>query len=139
MAEKSSQLVLRNYTEVKRIEKRLHSIGDWVLPFAIPYRGLVLFVVIGVPTWLVLNLVDVPLTLDQLYLWIGIPGIGASLAYTLRIQGKSLPAVLDAQVRHSLWWLRHRNNSRPHEYMFLAVIWRADHPAYRAVTNSPAA
>lgn len=130
MADQGPQFVLRNYTELKRVERRLHSIGDWVLPFAIPYRGLLAFVLIAIPTWVLLSLLGVQLQLEQLWIWLSPPGLGAAAVYALRIQGKSLPAVLDAHVQHAVWWLAHRNDSRSHEYVLMCLRWVPDHPAY---------
>lgn len=125
-------LVLRNFTEVKRIDKRLHSIGDWVLPFAIPYRGLGLFMVLAIPTWLILSVVGVGLEPGTLWIWLVPPFLGAALAYTLRIQGKSLSAAMEAQVSFAVWWLAHRNDAATREYEVLCVRWVPDHPAYAA-------
>ena len=127
----SAQILLRNFTETKRIDRRLYAIGDWVLPAAIPYRGLGIFLGLAVPLWLIYSAIGLEVEMDNLWIWVSPPIIGATLGYAVRIQGKSMTAVIAANVSFALWWLRHRHDSRSRTVRLLCVVWRPDHRAYR--------
>lgn len=129
---------IRNFTTVSRIDRRLYSIGDTVLPFAVPFRGLAYFFLIGVPTWIVLGIAGVELSADTLVYHLSPPVIGAAFLFTLRWQGKSLGAVVTAHLSYAWWWLRNVPGHRPRTVQLAVVLWRPEHPAYAAAAASAA-
>lgn len=131
-----NDLVLRNYTEVKRIERRLHSIGDWVLPTAVPYRALGLFVLFAIPSWLLLSAFGVPFEPATLWVWACLPGLLAAAAYTVRIQDKSLPALVETHVRFALRRMAHRNDTATKRVQLLCIRWTPTHPAYQRLLDN---
>lgn len=136
MSEQHAQFVLRNYTETARVERRLYSIGDWILPFAVPVRALVLFLIMGIPLWLTLQVFGVSLGGYGFWIYSGPPGLGAYLLYALRVQGKSMGAVADAHARFVWWWLLHHNDTTTKRFRLLCVAWRPTHPAYSTTVGA---
>lgn len=131
MEKAAAQILLRNFTETKRIDRRLYAIGDWVLPAAIPYRGLGIFIILAVPLWLIYSASGLQVEMDNLWIWLSPPILGAAMGYAVRIQGKSMTAVITANVSFGWWWLRHRNDSRTRTIRLLCVLWRPEHRAYK--------
>jgi hypothetical protein len=127
---------IRNYTVVSRIDRRLYAVGDWVLPWAIPLRGLGFFVALSIPTWLILNSLGVPFAADTLWIWVCPPAVGAAACHAVRIQNKSLAAVITAHVSYGWWWLRNLTARRSRPVQLHAVIWRPDHPAYHRIDTA---
>lgn len=138
-AAQQQDLLLRNFTETKRIERRLYAIGDWVLPTAVPVRGLVLFLLFAVPLWFIYSRFGLNLSMENLVWWLAPPFFAAALGYAVRIQGKSMTDVLTAQVSFAWWWLRHRGDSRTRTYQLLCVLWRTEHPGYQREAQRAAA
>lgn len=129
-------LQARNYTGVSRIDRRLYALGDWVLPVALPFRGIGFFALFAPPIWIALSIAGVELTADTLAFWIGPPAVLAAFAYKLRPQGKSFLDVITAHLSFAWWWVRNASRRRARGVQLQAVLWRPTHSAYRGFTRT---
>lgn len=131
----SHTLRMDNYNWMRSVDKRLHIVGDWVLPFAVPYRVIGLFVVVAVPQWTIMGLFGVPVSLETFWWYVLPPAVVAGFANALKVQGKPLVGWLLVNLR---FWARRpvsRSIINTRRVIVSTDIWSPDHPAYEWQRN----
>ena len=82
---------IRTFTTFWNMEKKLYAIYDLQLPFPIPIRSVIVFGVVGLPYWLILNLAGLSFGLNaSVIFWILPPILLAFIADKPIFQGKNL-------------------------------------------------
>lgn len=125
-----------NYNWMRSVDKRLHIVGDWVLPFAIPYRVIGLFVIVAVPQWTIMGFLGVSLSFATFWWYALPPAIVAAFANALKVQGKPLIGWILVNVG---FWVRRplaRGRTQTRSIRLSMDYWRPRHPAYDWQTNS---
>lgn len=95
---------IRTFTSFWNQEKKLYSINDIALPFAIPLRTLGVLLLTGVPWWFILGAVlHVPLTNGVwLIFYVGPPALLGWLGSRPVLEGKTL---FQFAKSHALYWM----------------------------------
>lgn len=82
---------IRTFTTFWSMEKKLYSIYDLQLPFPIPIRSVIVFGAVGLPYWVILNLLGLQFGLSPLIiLWLAPPLLIAFIADKPIFQGKNI-------------------------------------------------
>jgi hypothetical protein len=92
---------IRTFTNFWNFEKKVYSIYDIQLPVAISLRQLGVFLLVGGPYWLLLNIFGVPFEINFLFLilWLGPPLAASVLGNRPIFEGKTLIQYLSSRVK----------------------------------------
>lgn len=95
---------IRTFTSFWNQEKKLYSINDIALPFAIPLRTLGVLLLSGVPYWVLLGaILHVPIDNGlMLIIYVGPPALLGWLGSRPVLEGKTLMQFLRS---HALYWI----------------------------------
>lgn len=135
--ERPSTTVL-NYTETRRIDRRLYQIGDVRIPFAPTFRAvgfclayflieIVIFKIVGF---------EFSMSADRVWFWVLPPPILALFTANIRLQGKSFLAFFGAQARYVQYRLRYWGTAKTQRVRVVVLLWSPQHPAYEDLNSS---
>lgn len=126
---------VRNYTETRRIDRRLYQIGDIRLPFAPTFRAIGFTLVYFIIELVVYKIIGFEFSTDAavFWLWVVPPPMLALFTANIRFQGKSFNDFVIAQLRFVVYRVRHWGTAKTKKIRVVAVLWTPTHPAYRAV------
>lgn len=91
---------VRNYTPFWHLERKIYSFYDVQLPMPISLVVIGVFVGSGVPWWLLLWILHVPITTPWYLIWLVPPGVLAWLGNKPIFEGKNLIQYLRSRVIH---------------------------------------
>lgn len=90
---------IKTFTSFWNIEKKVYSIYDIQLPFAVSIRSIGVFAATGIPYWLILSMFGVPFGLSLLVVWIAPPLVFAIIGNRPMFEGKNIVDYLNSRVK----------------------------------------
>ena len=131
---------LRTYTSLWQVEKRIYSIYDFSLPFPVPVKVLGPFFLVGLPTWLILNVLGVPFSTPFLYLFYIVPPCAAGFLSTRHIaEGKKVGQLVSSYTKHFFepkQFSRLRSYQQPTPTVVFVDVWHTGAPVVTNALNS---
>jgi MinD-like ATPase involved in chromosome partitioning or flagellar assembly len=91
---------LPTYTSIWRIEKRLYKLYDFRLPMPLPIGQVTVFVAIGVPYVVLLQVLGVPFNHTLIWVYLLPPGLLTWLVTRPVLESKRLPELVRSQLRY---------------------------------------
>lgn len=137
--ESAPSLLARNYTETRRIDRRLYQIGDMRLPFAPTFKAIGFALAFLAIELLVYRIIGFEFTADRIWYYVLPPPILAMFAANLRLQGKSFGAFLAAQLRFMGHLGRSWGAGTAKHVRVVIVLWEPTASAYRSDREEVAA
>lgn len=90
---------IKTFTNFWNIEKKIYSIYDIQLPFAVSIRSVGIFAATGIPYWIILSIFGVPFGLSTLVFWIAVPLILSIIGNRPIFEGKNIVDYLTSQIK----------------------------------------
>lgn len=91
---------IKTFTSFWNIEKKIYSIYDIQLPFAVSIRSIGIFTVTGIPYWIILSIFGVPFGLSTLVFWLAVPLILSIIGNRPMFEGKNIVDYLTSQIKY---------------------------------------
>ena len=90
---------IKTFTSFWNIEKKIYSIYDIQLPFAVSIRSVGIFAVTGIPYWLILSMFGVPFSLSLIVVWVAPPLVFALIGNRPIFEGKNIVDYLGSRIK----------------------------------------
>lgn len=90
---------IKTFTNFWNIEKKVYSIYDIQLPFAVSIRSIGIFAVTGVPYWIILSIFGMPFGLSTIIFWLAVPLILSIIGNRPIFEGKNIVDYLTSQIK----------------------------------------
>lgn len=90
---------IKTFTSFWNIEKKVYSIYDIQLPFAVSIRSIGVFAVTGVPYWIILNIFGMPFGLQTIIVWLAIPLALSVIGNKPIFEGKNIVDYLSSRIK----------------------------------------
>lgn len=91
---------IKTFTSFWNIEKKIYSIYDIQLPFAVSIRSVGVFAATGIPYWLILSMFGVPFGLSSMIFWVAPPLVFAIIGNRPIFEGKNIVDYLSSQIKY---------------------------------------
>ena len=90
---------IKTFTSFWNIEKKIYSIYDLQLPFAISIRSVGIFAATGIPYWLILSMFGLTFGLESIVIWLALPLTFAVIGNRPIFEGKNIIDYLNSRIK----------------------------------------